>query len=31
MCNGAEISLTEGFHDKQYHGMLVDNYAKLSI
>tara|TARA_A100001011_G_scaffold209145_1_gene217313 strand:+ start:1832 stop:2728 length:897 start_codon:yes stop_codon:yes gene_type:complete len=26
MCNGAEISLTEGWNDKQYHGVLVDNY-----
>ncbi len=28
MCNGAEISLTEGFNDKQYHDTLVDNYLK---
>ena len=28
MCNGAEISLTEGFNDKQYHGVLVDSYLK---
>ena len=28
MCNGAEISLTEGWNDKQYHPTLVDNYLK---
>ncbi|RPG66998.1 MAG: hydroxypyruvate isomerase [Flavobacteriaceae bacterium TMED121] len=28
MCNGAEISLTEGWNDKQYHNTLVDNYIK---
>lgn len=28
MCNGAEISLTEGWNDKQYHKVLVDNYLK---
>jgi len=28
MCNGAEISLTEGFNDPQYHTLLIDNYAK---
>jgi hydroxypyruvate isomerase len=28
MCNGAEISLTEGWNDKQYHETLVDNYLK---
>ncbi|OLY92967.1 hydroxypyruvate isomerase [Cnuella takakiae] len=28
MCNGAEISLTEGWNDPQYHGRLVDNYLK---
>ncbi len=28
MCNGAEISLTEGFNDTQYHSVLVDNYIK---
>jgi hydroxypyruvate isomerase len=27
MCNGAEISLTEGFNDKQYHATLVKNYT----
>lgn len=28
MCNGAEISLTEGWNDKQYHNSLVDSYLK---
>ncbi len=28
MCNGAEISLTEGWNDKQYHAKLVDSYSK---
>lgn len=28
MCNGAEISLTEGFNDKQYHSVLLKNYAE---
>jgi hydroxypyruvate isomerase len=28
MCNGAEISLTEGFNDPQYHTLLIDNYTK---
>lgn len=28
MCNGAEISLTEGWNDPQYHGRLVENYLK---
>jgi len=28
MCNGAEISLTEGWNDKQYHSTLVDSYLK---
>ena len=27
MCNGAEISLTEGFNDKQYHSTLQKNYT----
>ena len=27
MCNGAEISLTEGWNDKQYHAKLVSNYT----
>jgi len=26
MCNGAEISLTEGWNDKRFHGVLVENY-----
>ncbi len=26
MCNGAEISLTEGFNHKEYHATLVENY-----
>ena len=29
MCNGAEISLTEGFNDPKYHPLLVYNYTKL--
>ncbi|MEB8330432.1 TIM barrel protein [Flavobacteriaceae bacterium KMM 6897] len=29
MCNGAEISLTEGFNDPKYHGILIDNYSKM--
>ncbi len=28
MCNGAEISLTEGFNDKQYHATLQKNYTE---
>ncbi len=28
MCNGAEISLTEGFNDKQYHQTLLKNYSE---
>ncbi len=28
MCNGAEISLTEGWNDKQYHATLVNSYLK---
>jgi hydroxypyruvate isomerase len=28
MCNGAEISLTEGWNDKQYHSTLVKNYSE---
>ncbi len=27
MCNGAEISLTEGWNDKQYHTTLIKNYT----
>ena len=26
MCNGAEISLTKGWNDPQYHATLVENY-----
>ena len=26
MCNGSEISLTEGFNDRQYHATLIKNY-----
>lgn len=26
MCNGAEISLTEGWNNKQYHQQLIKNY-----
>lgn len=28
MCNGAEISLTKGFNDKQYHPQLIKNYTE---
>lgn len=28
MCNGAEISLTEGWNDKQYHERLIKNYTE---
>jgi hydroxypyruvate isomerase len=28
MCNGAEISLTEGWNDKQYHSTLIKNYTE---
>lgn len=28
MCNGAEISLTEGFNHKEYHSTLVENYLE---
>src|ERR1051325_11322475 len=28
MCNGAEIGLTEGWNDKQYHATLIKNYTK---
>jgi hydroxypyruvate isomerase len=27
MCNGSEISLTEGWNDKQYHQRLIKNYT----
>lgn len=29
MCNGAEISLTEGFGEVKYHDQLEENYAKM--
>ncbi|NCD69916.1 hydroxypyruvate isomerase family protein [Mucilaginibacter agri] len=29
MCNGAEISLTEGFNDKKYHETLIKNYSEM--
>lgn len=28
MCNGAQISLTEGWNDKQYHSTLIKNYTE---
>ena len=28
MCNGAEISLTEGWNDKQFHSTLIKNYTE---
>lgn len=28
MCEGAEISLTEGFNDLKYHSVLIDSYNK---
>jgi hydroxypyruvate isomerase len=28
MCNGAQISLTEGWNDKQYHTTLIKNYTE---
>jgi hydroxypyruvate isomerase len=28
MCNGAEISLTEGWNDTQYHATLIKNYTE---
>lgn len=28
MCNGAEISLTEGWNDPQYHDRLIKNYTE---
>ncbi len=28
MCNGAEISLTEGWNNKQYHSTLIKNYTE---
>ena len=29
MCNGAEISLTEGFGEIQYHEQLIKNYTEI--
>jgi len=29
MCNGAEISLTEGWNDKQYHAQLIKDYTDM--
>ena len=29
MCNGAEISLTEGFNDPKYHDQLIKNYTEV--
>ena len=29
MCNGAEISLTEGWNDPQYHKQLIKNYTEI--
>lgn len=28
MCNGAEIGLTKGWNDKQYHATLITNYTE---
>jgi len=28
MCNGAEISLVEGWNDKKYHSTLIKNYSE---
>ncbi len=28
MCNGAEIGLTKGWNDKQYHATLIKNYTE---
>lgn len=28
MCNGAQISLTQGWNDKQYHPTLIKNYTE---
>lgn len=28
MCNGAEIGLSEGWNDKQYHARLIKNYTE---
>lgn len=29
MCNGAEINLTDGFNDRQFHSTLVKNYSEM--
>ncbi len=29
MCNGAEISLTEGWNHKEYHAQLIKNYSEM--
>ena len=29
MCNGAEISLVNGWNDKQYHATLIKNYSDM--
>lgn len=29
MCNGAEISLTEGWNDPKHHGTLIKNYTDM--
>lgn len=29
MCNGAEISLTEGWNDPKYHDTLIKNYTEI--
>jgi hydroxypyruvate isomerase len=29
MCNGAEINLTDGFGDKQFHAQLQKNYSEM--
>ena len=29
MCNGAEISLTEGWNDPKYHEQLIKNYTEI--
>lgn len=29
MCNGAEISLTEGWNDKKHHATLIKNYSDM--
>lgn len=29
MCNGAEISLTEGWNDPKYHATLIKNYTEM--